>query len=80
MTLKERRRLVLLARETPLHTVHIKNMLAISEMGAIIAPPAPAFYARPQTIDDIIDHTVGRILDLFDLDTGKVHRWQGPPA
>ena len=80
VTLKERRRLVLLARETPLHTVHLRNMVTLSEMGAIIAPPAPAFYAKPQSIGDMVDHTVGRVLDLFDLDTGKVHRWQGAPA
>lgn len=75
VVLKERRRLVLLARETPLHSIHLRNMLALSEMGAIIAPPVPAFYNRPKTLDDIIDHTVGRVLDLFDLDTGKVKRW-----
>ena len=80
VTLKERRRLVLLARETPLHTVHLRNMVTLSEMGAIIAPPAPAFYAKPESIADMVDHTVGRVLDLFDLDTGKVHRWQGAPA
>ena len=80
VVLKERRRLVLLARETPLHTVHLRNMLALSEMGAIIAPPAPAFYAKPQSIDAMVDHTVGRVLDLFDLDSGKVHRWKGAPA
>jgi 4-hydroxy-3-polyprenylbenzoate decarboxylase len=75
VVLKERRRLVLLARETPLHAIHLRNMLALSEMGAIIAPPVPAFYNRPQTLDDIVDHTVGRVLDLFDLDTGTVKRW-----
>jgi 4-hydroxy-3-polyprenylbenzoate decarboxylase len=73
--LKERRRLVLVARETPLHTIHIRNLLAVSELGAIVAPPMPAFYNKPKTLDDVIDHTVGRILDLFDLDTGKVKRW-----
>jgi 4-hydroxy-3-polyprenylbenzoate decarboxylase len=75
VVLKERRRLVLLARETPLHAIHLRNMLALSEMGAVIAPPVPAFYNRPETLDDIVDHTVGRVLDLFDLDTGKVKRW-----
>jgi 4-hydroxy-3-polyprenylbenzoate decarboxylase len=75
VVLKERRKLVLLARETPLHAIHLRNMLRLAEMGAIIAPPVPAFYNRPETIDDIIDHTVGRVLDLFDLDTGKVKRW-----
>jgi len=73
--LKERRRLVLVARETPLHTIHLKNLVAVSELGAIVAPPMPAFYNKPKTLDDVIDHTVGRILDLFDLDTGKVKRW-----
>ena len=75
VVLKERRRLVLVARETPLHAIHLRNMTALAEMGAIIAPPVPAFYNRPKTLDDIIDHTVGRVLDLFDLDTGKVKRW-----
>lgn len=75
VVLKERRRLVLVARETPLHTIHLRNMVTLAEMGAIIAPPVPAFYNRPKTLDDVIDHTVGRVLDLFDLDTGKVKRW-----
>jgi 4-hydroxy-3-polyprenylbenzoate decarboxylase len=76
VVLKERRKLVLVARETPLHAIHLRNMTALAEMGAIIAPPVPAFYGRPKTLDDIIDHTVGRLLDLFDLDTGKVRRWK----
>jgi len=75
VVLKERRRLVLVARETPLHTIHLRNLVAVSELGAIVAPPMPAFYNKPKTLDDIINHTVGRILDLFDLDTGKVKRW-----
>jgi flavin prenyltransferase len=75
VVLKERRRLVLVARETPLHAIHLRNMTTLAEMGAIIAPPVPAFYNRPKTLDDIVDHTVGRVLDLFDLDTGKVKRW-----
>ena len=75
VVLKERRRLVLVTRETPLHAIHLRNMATLAEMGAIIAPPVPAFYNRPRTIDDIVDHTVGRILDLFDLDTGQVKRW-----
>ena len=75
VTLKERRRLVLMLRETPLHTGHLRNLTALSEMGAIIAPPVPAFYNKPESLDDIIDHAVGRVLDLFDLDTGKVKRW-----
>jgi 4-hydroxy-3-polyprenylbenzoate decarboxylase len=75
VVLKERRRLVLVARETPLHAIHLRNMATLAEIGAIIAPPVPAFYNRPKTLDDVVDHTVGRILDLFDLDTGKVKRW-----
>jgi 4-hydroxy-3-polyprenylbenzoate decarboxylase len=80
VVLKERRRLVLLARETPLHAIHLRNMTRLAEMGAIIAPPVPAFYNKPKTLDDVIDHTVGRVLDLFDLDTGKVKRWGAPAA
>jgi len=75
VVLKERRRLVLVARETPLHTIHLRNLVTVSELGAIVAPPMPAFYNKPKTLDDVINHTVGRILDLFDLDTGKVKRW-----
>jgi 4-hydroxy-3-polyprenylbenzoate decarboxylase len=75
VVLKERRPLVLVARETPLHAIHLRNMTTLAEMGAIIAPPVPAFYNRPKTLDDIVDHTVGRVLDLFDLDTGKLKRW-----
>jgi 4-hydroxy-3-polyprenylbenzoate decarboxylase len=73
--LKERRRVVLLVRETPLTTVHLRNMLAVTEAGAIVFPPVPAFYDRPATVDDIVNHTVGRVLDLFDLDPGLIHRW-----
>jgi 4-hydroxy-3-polyprenylbenzoate decarboxylase len=76
VVLKERRKLVLVARETPLHSIHLRNMATLSDLGVIIAPPVPAFYSRPQTLDDIIDHTVGRILDLFDLDSGKIKRWK----
>ena len=79
VVLKERRRLVLMARETPLHAIHLRNMLALSEMGAIIAPPVPGFYARPQTIEEMVDHNVGRVCDLFGLETGLVKRWHGPP-
>lgn len=75
VVLKERRRLVLLARETPLHTGHLRTMTTVSEMGAIIAPPVPAFYAKPESLDDLIDHTVGRVLDLFDIEVGVVRRW-----
>ena len=76
VVLKERRQLVLGVRETPLHTGHLRTMTELSEMGAVVAPIVPAFYARPTTIDDIIDHTVGRLLDLFDLDVGVVARWK----
>ena len=78
VVLKERRRLVLLVRETPLHTGHLRTMAALSEMGAVIAPPVPAFYAKPQTLDEMIDQTLGRVLDLFDLETGLVRRWGEP--
>ncbi len=79
VTLKERRRLVLMVRETPLHTGHLRSMTALSEMGAIIAPPVPAFYAKPATIDDMVDHSVGRVLDLFDIDVGVAPRWGEQP-
>jgi 4-hydroxy-3-polyprenylbenzoate decarboxylase len=79
VTLKERRRLALMVRETPLHTGHLRTMMALSEMGAIIAPPVPAFYARPDTIEEMVDHTVGRVLDLFDIDVGIVRRWGEDP-
>jgi 4-hydroxy-3-polyprenylbenzoate decarboxylase len=75
VVLKERRRLVLMVRETPLHTGHLRAMTQLSEMGAIIAPPVPAFYARPRSIDDLVDHTVGRMLALFGIETGTVKRW-----
>ena len=75
VVLKERRRLVLLVRETPLHTGHLRTMTALSEMGAVIAPPVPAFYAKPQSLADMIDHTLGRALDLFGFDSGTVRRW-----
>jgi flavin prenyltransferase len=73
--LKERRRLVLMVRETPLHLGHLRNMAAVTEAGAIVFPPVPAFYARPKTLEEMVDHTVGRVLDLFDIDTGAVPRW-----
>jgi flavin prenyltransferase len=78
VVLKERRRLVLMVRETPLHTGHLRNLTALSEMGAVIAPPVPAFYAKPQTIAEMIDQTLGRVLDLFGLDSGLVKRWGEP--
>ena len=77
VTLKERRRLVLMARETPLHDIHLENMLALSRMGVVIAPPMPAFYTQPRTIDDLVDHTVGRVLDLFGLEMPRLQRWPG---
>ncbi|MFN3348042.1 UbiX family flavin prenyltransferase [Pseudorhodoplanes sp.] len=77
--LKERRRLVLMLRETPLHLGHIRSMAAVTEAGAIVYPPVPAFYARPQSIEDMVDHTLGRVLDLFDIDLGTVRRWSGKP-
>jgi 4-hydroxy-3-polyprenylbenzoate decarboxylase len=75
VTLKERRRLVLMVRETPLHLGHLRTMVQLAEMGAIIAPPVPAFYARPTSLTDMVDHTVGRILDLFGIESGTVRRW-----
>ncbi len=77
VVLKERRRLVLMLRETPLHTGHLKAMLQATENGAILMPPMPAFYARPKTLDDMINHSVGRALDLFDIETAMVARWAG---
>lgn len=75
--LKERRRLVLVFRETPLHAGHIRSMAAATENGAVVFPPVPAFYTHPETVSDIVDHTVGRVLDLFGLDAGLVQRWDG---
>ena len=80
VTLKERRRLVLMVRETPLTLTHLRNMTAVTEMGGIIAPPVPAFYAKPQSLDEMVDHTVGRILDLFDIDSALVRRWKDAEA
>ena len=75
VVLKERRRLVLMLRETPLHAGHIRSMQAVTEMGAIVAPPVPAFYARPKSIEEMVDQTIGRTLDLFDIDAGLTKRW-----
>lgn len=75
VTLKERRRLVLMVRETPLNLAHLKNMLTVTEMGGIIAPPVPAFYTRPQSLDEMVDHSVGRVLDLFGIDNDRASRW-----
>jgi 4-hydroxy-3-polyprenylbenzoate decarboxylase len=80
VVLKERRRLVLMVRETPLHVGHLRTLTAVSEMGAIVAPPVPGFYAMPKSLDDMIDHTVGRVLDLFDIESGLVRRWGEPVA
>ena len=80
VVLKERRRLVMLVRETPLHLGHLRNMVAVTEMGAIVSPPVPAFYARPKTIDAMVDHTVGRALDLFGIESGAVTRWRSDEA
>jgi 4-hydroxy-3-polyprenylbenzoate decarboxylase len=77
VTLKERRQLLLLVRETPLHLGHLRNMERLCEMGAIIMPPAPAFYHKPQTIQDIVDHTVGRMLDIFGIEHTLFQRWPG---
>ncbi len=75
VTLKERRKLVLMVRESPLHTGHLRTMTNLSEIGATIAPPMPAFYNNPKSMDDLINHSVGRVLDLFDIDCGKFERW-----
>ena len=75
--LKERRRLVLMVRETPLNLAHLRNMVAVTEMGGIIFPPVPAFYAHPADLDAMVNQTVGRMLDVFDIDSNLVKRWQG---
>jgi 4-hydroxy-3-polyprenylbenzoate decarboxylase len=85
VVLKERRRLVLMLRETPLHLGHIRAMAAVTEMGAIVYPPVPAFYAKPATLEEMVDQTLGRVLDLFGLEVSTVKRWSGfksasPPA
>lgn len=77
VVLKERRRLVLLARESPLHLVHLRNMAAVTEMGAIVCPPVPAFYLRPQSVQDIVDQAVARVLDLLDVPHELAARWAG---
>lgn len=76
VVLKERRRLVLAVRETPLHLGHLRTMTQLTEMGAIIAPPVPAFYSKPQSLEDMVDHTVGRLLDLVGLESGLARRWK----
>lgn len=77
VALKERRRVVLMLRETPLHLGHIRSMTAVTEAGAIVYPPVPAFYSRPKSLEDMVDHSLGRVLDLFDIDLGVVRRWNG---
>ena len=77
VVLKERRRLVLLPRETPLNLAHLRNMATVTEMGGIIFPPVPAFYALPKSIDELVAHTVARVLDLFGIHSAKLARWQG---
>ncbi|UVW83896.1 UbiX family flavin prenyltransferase [Wolbachia endosymbiont of Aedes albopictus] len=77
VTLKERRKLILMVRESPLHLGHLQNMLKLTEMGAIIAPPVPAFYIKPKSLDDIINHSVGKVLDLFDIKLPDFKEWQG---
>lgn len=76
VVLKERRKLVLMVRETPLHLGHLRTLTTLAEIGAVIAPPVPAFYAKPESLEDMIDHTIGRALDGFDLETGTVRRWK----
>lgn len=80
VVLKERRKLVLAVRETPLHAGHLRTMATLSDLGAVVAPIVPAFYSRPSTLDDIINHTVGRLLDNFDIDLGIVKRWKEQQA
>ncbi len=75
VVLKERRRLILMVRESPLHTGHLRTLTHLSEIGAIITPPVPAFYSNPKSLDDMVNHTIGRVLDMFDIDAGLVKRW-----
>jgi 4-hydroxy-3-polyprenylbenzoate decarboxylase len=77
VTLKERKKLLLMVRETPLHLGHLRMMERLTEMGAVIMPPAPAFYTRPRTIEEIVDHIVGRMLDIFNIEHSLLHRWSG---
>jgi 4-hydroxy-3-polyprenylbenzoate decarboxylase len=80
VALKEKRRLVLAVRETPLHGGHLRTLTTLADIGAVVAPIVPAFYNKPKTVDDIINHTVGRLLDLFGIETKLVKRWEGGPA
>lgn len=77
VVMKEQRKLVLMPRETPLHAIHLENMLKASRAGVVISPPVPAFYNKPATIDEIVVHSLARVLDLFNLDTGLIKRWDG---
>ena len=77
VVLKERRKLVLMVRETPLHSIHLRNMLTLSDMGAIIAPPVPAFYSNPKSLEEMVAHTTARVLDIFDIESKHIRRWQG---
>ena len=79
VVLKERRRLVLMVRESPLHLGHLRNLVSVTEMGAIVCPPMPAFYLHPATLDDIVDHSVARVLDLLGLEHALAPQWQGLP-
>lgn len=80
VVLKERRRLVLLTRETPLSLIHLRNMVAVTEAGGIVMPPTPAFYSQPTSIHDLLDHLTGKVLDLFEIDHHLFQRWEGPPS
>lgn len=80
VVLKERRKLVLMVRETPLNTSHLRNMVTVSEMGGIIAPPVPAFYHNPESLEEVVDHTAARVLDLFDIECPQLKRWDGIKA
>lgn len=80
VVLKERRKLVLMVRETPLHLGHLRAMTTAAELGAVICPPVPAFYSRPETIHDMVSHTLGRVLDQFDIELGTVRRWKEAPT
>lgn len=80
VTLKERRPLVLVPRETPLHLGHLRNLVRAAELGAVILPPVPAFYHAPKTVDDLVNHTVGKVLDQLGIDHALFRRWTGPPT
>jgi 4-hydroxy-3-polyprenylbenzoate decarboxylase len=77
VTLKERRRLILMVRESPLHLGHLRTMVALAEMGAVIAPPVPAFYHQPETVEELVDHSIDRVLDLAGLPDQAARRWDG---